>query len=177
MVLYLSNKMEDIMELYKRILNIPNICFEEVERFEWNCFPNTFYFDGHSKNGNFYSILVSMKTFDVYEIECLDGKLNATYKWVNPEHKEFLDKESERRNAYPDEVENVHYLEVEDDVIEKMEAIVNDREYDTRIMIPLDFTDEEFIKIAKAAHEKDITINKFIEMALEFAMKETNENN
>lgn len=160
------------MDLYKRILNIPNISFEEVEKFQWDCFPNTFYFDGKSLNGNFYSILVSMKTFVVYEIECLDEKANVTYKWINPDYKEFSDKEAKRRDVFPDNIENLYYVEVEDDIIEKMEAIVNDREYDTRIIVPLDFTDEEFIRIAKGAHKRDITINKFIEAALEIAINE-----
>lgn len=160
------------MDLYKRILNIPNISFEEVQKFQWDCFENTFYFDGKSKNGNFYSILVSVKTFDVYEIVCEDIKSDVTYKWINPDHKAFLDKEAKRRNTYPEEIERTYYVEVEDDILEKMEAMVNDKAYDTRIIVPLDFTDEEFIRIAKLAHERDITINKLIETALEVAINE-----
>ena len=42
---------------------------------------------------------------------------------------------------------------------------------DTRETISLDITDEEFLVMAKAAHELDITFNEFVEKALTEALK------
>jgi predicted HicB family RNase H-like nuclease len=50
--------------------------------------------------------------------------------------------------------------------MEKAQAIVAVQDYDTRISVPVDFTDEEILRYAKLAHEKDITLNQFIEQAL-----------
>lgn len=40
-------------------------------------------------------------------------------------------------------------------------------EQDNRATIEVDITDEEFLRIAKMAHDRDITINKMIEFILE----------
>lgn len=66
----------------------------------------------------------------------------------------------------PTDDERVVELELEEDFIEKYTAIVAGDWYDPRILIPVDFTDEEFIMIATAAHVKDMTLNEFIEYSL-----------
>ena len=46
---------------------------------------------------------------------------------------------------------------------------------DDRKEIEVDLTDEEFLRIAKLAHEKDITFNQMVEKILEYAIKERKE--
>jgi hypothetical protein len=50
-------------------------------------------------------------------------------------------------------------------------AIKAGEDYDTRVSIPIDFTDEELLKYMKLAHEQDVTFNEFIEQALRMAIE------
>lgn len=52
----------------------------------------------------------------------------------------------------------------------------NPLENDDRVEMELDLTDEEFLQVAKMAHERDITINKMFEIILERFMEQTKEN-
>jgi hypothetical protein len=61
-------------------------------------------------------------------------------------------------------------LETEEDFLEKLIAIANGKEYDTRVSIPVDFTDEELLKYMKLAHERDMTFNALVEEALRHAI-------
>lgn len=38
---------------------------------------------------------------------------------------------------------------------------------DERVSIPVELSDEEFLQIAKMAHERDITFNKMVEFILQ----------
>ena len=44
---------------------------------------------------------------------------------------------------------------------------------DERVSIPVELSDEEFLQIAKMAHERDITFNKMVETILWNYIKET----
>ena len=61
-------------------------------------------------------------------------------------------------------------LELEEDLLEKLEAIWNYDAYDDRILIPLDVTDADLFLIMKAAHLRDQTLNEFIMDALNSAL-------
>jgi len=45
-------------------------------------------------------------------------------------------------------------------------------DYDTRVSVPINFTDEELLKYMKLAHERDITFNQLVEEALREAIEE-----
>ena len=61
-------------------------------------------------------------------------------------------------------------MEVVDDFIEKALAIKESKDYDTRVSVPVEFTDAEFANYARMAHEQDITLNQLIERALRNAI-------
>jgi collagenase-like PrtC family protease len=65
-------------------------------------------------------------------------------------------------------LDDVNYvdLEVADDFIQKCLAIKLGQEYDTRVSVPVDFSDEDLLTYMKLAHEKDITFNQLMEQAL-----------
>ena len=45
--------------------------------------------------------------------------------------------------------------------------MINNTQFpDTRETISIDISDEDFLALARAAHEADLTLNKFIEKAL-----------
>ena len=53
-------------------------------------------------------------------------------------------------------------------------AIRAGEEYDTRVSVPVDFSDEELLKYMKIAHDRDITFNQLVEEALRAAIDEFN---
>jgi hypothetical protein len=63
-------------------------------------------------------------------------------------------------------------LEVDEDWMEKAQAIVAGNDYDTRVKVPIDFTDEELLRFMMLAHERDITFNQLVEEALKNAIEQ-----
>jgi hypothetical protein len=59
---------------------------------------------------------------------------------------------------------------VAEDMLEKARAIAAEEEYDTRVQVPVDFTDQEMLTYMKLAHELDITFNELVERALKEAI-------
>jgi len=59
---------------------------------------------------------------------------------------------------------------VDSDWLEKAQAIVSGQEYDTRVSMAVDLPDDELFQYMKLAHEQDITLNQFIEQALQEAI-------
>lgn len=92
---------------------------------------------------------------EVLEIMAEDRFAGHTYLWQIEDIKGLGDKR-----------DHLIELETEEDILEKAEAIFNGVPYDTRIVIPLDIKDEDFLMYAKAAHKLDITINDFMEKAI-----------
>ena len=59
-----------------------------------------------------------------------------------------------------------------DDFIQKCLAIRAGEDYDTRVQVPVDFSDEELLQYMKLAHERDMTFNELVEEALRHALVE-----
>ena len=116
--------------------------------------------DGHS-----LEIIFDQKTQTVYEVQACDYKHNRAYRLINELHKE----ESRDDEAW-DDVKWID-LECDDDWIQKALGIVAGEDYDTRISVPVDFTDAELLKYMTLAHEQDITFNELIETALRKAIE------
>lgn len=117
------------------------------------------------QDGYSLEIIFDTKTQTVYEVQACDYKHNRAYRLVNELHKE------ERRDEEAWDDTKWIDLECDDDWIQKALSIVAGEDYDTRVSIPVDFTDEELLKYMKLAHERDITFNELITEALGEAMK------
>jgi hypothetical protein len=61
-------------------------------------------------------------------------------------------------------------LDVYQDFIEKAIAIFNGKDFDKRVQMELDLDDDTLLKLAKGAHDRDITINKYIEEILQYTI-------
>jgi hypothetical protein len=88
---------------------------------------------------------------------------------INPEFKAAHDREADQRDVNLNEAwDDVDYvdLETDEDFLEKAVAIAANEDYDTRVQVPVDFSDEELLTYMKMAHERDMTFNEFIESAL-----------
>jgi hypothetical protein len=150
----------------------------------WQCFgPNSYQLSSwngiHGKGGWSANIVFSTKSQKVYCVEVCDYTNNRAYRMINPDYVKKHDKESKDRGVLGNQAwDNVDYvdLEVADDFIQKCLAIRAGEEYDTRVQIQVDFSDEDLLKYMKMAHERDITFNELVVQALTEAIQLRNAN-
>jgi hypothetical protein len=93
---------------------------------------------------------------------------------INPKYKVKHGLEGVARGVRSNQAwDDVDYtdLDVEGDFMEKLEAIVAGEDYDTRVQIEVDFSDEELLTYMKLAHERDMTFNALVEEALRVAIE------
>jgi hypothetical protein len=104
-------------------------------------------------NGFSLNCVFSTQNQQVYIAEVCDYKRDRAYRLHNTEL--VSDKEAW------DSVDYVT-LESEEDFLEKARAIMADEDYDTRVTIPLELSNEEMLTLFKMAHERDMTFNDFL---------------
>jgi hypothetical protein len=152
----------------------------EGSDYGWSCYgPNSYTLDSwngvHGAGGYSFSIVFSNKSQKVYEVSMCDYTNNRAYRMINPKNIEKHRKEAEVRNVNLNEAwDEVDYvdLDVDDDFIQKALAIRAGEDYDTRVQVPVDFSDEDLLQYMKLAHERDITFNELVEEALRHAISE-----
>lgn len=91
------------------------------------------------------------------------------YRIVNPKYLKAFQKEHAQRGVpYQQATDTYDFtdLEVGEDWLEKASAIVDGREYDTRIQVPITLSDDEMFQLMKLAHENDITLNQMVDKVL-----------
>jgi len=144
----------------------------------WDCYgPDAHALDSWNgdQSGHSFCVIFDTKTQVVYEVQAHDYVHNRAYRLINPDFKNQHTDESIERDVRIDEAwDDVNYidLDVDDDFIQKGLAIREGEDYDTRVKVPVDFTDEELLTYMKMAHDLDITFNQFVEEALKAAIEE-----
>lgn len=118
------------------------------------------------QNGYSLEIIFDPKTQVVCAVEACDYKHQRAYRLINPVYKD----ETVDDDAW-DDVKWVD-LESDDDWLQKALAIKEGKDYDTRVSIPLDIPEDELMILFKAAHERDMSFNEFVEEALKQAIAE-----
>ena len=148
-----------------------------TEGSEWNGYSPTAYclssWNGENGEGGWsLNVVLDTQTQVVYEVEVCDYQRERAYRLINPDYKavyrDGLDPE------YVDQAwDDVKFtdLEAEEDWLEKAGAIVRGEDYDERVSIPVEFTDEELLFHMKLAHKWDITFNQYIEKVLRVAIE------
>ena len=155
----------------------------EGSTYMWQCYGSDAYAldswngeqDGHS-----FTVIFDTKDQTVYEVQAHDYVHNRAYRMINQDFCKKNKKEAKRRDVDKDlawehdDGTPLNYvdLEVDDDFIQKCLAIRAGEDYDTRVSVPVDFSDEELLQYMKLAHERDVTFNKFIEEALRHVLEE-----
>jgi hypothetical protein len=145
----------------------------------WACYGSNSYqlssWNGiHGAGGWSANIVFSTKSQKVYEVEVCDYTNDRAYRLINPKYKDKHTTEATERDVRSNQAwDDVDYtdLDVEGDFMEKLEAIVAGEDYDTRVQIEVDFSDEELLTYMKLAHERDMTFNALVEEALTAAIK------
>jgi hypothetical protein len=128
----------------------------------------------HGKGGWSANIVFSTRSQKVYCVEVCDYTNDRAYRTINPDYVNKHEKEARRRDVNLNEAwDDVNYvdLETDDDFVQKFQAIIAGQEYDTRVQVPVDFTDEELLTYMKAAHELDITFNELVVRAITEAVR------
>ena len=156
----------------KQWMEVVNYRITEGSDYMWNCFGHDSYtldsWNG-DQEGHSLSIVFDTKTQVVYEVSAYDYANQRAYILINPDYREQKYQESKNRGINSAEAwEGVNFveLEVEEDFLEKAQAIVNDQEYDTRVQIPLNFERDDLMLLMTLAHEADMSLNAYVEKAL-----------
>ena len=151
----------------------------EGSDYGWQCYgPNAYRLDSwnQEQDGHSVSIVFDTRTHVVYEASAYDYQRNRAYRLINPDYKFGHDDEASGRGVDINQAwDNVNYvdLDVDEDFLEKARAIVADEDYDTRVQVPVNFTDEELLRYMTLAHERDMTFNQLVEEALRHAIAES----
>jgi hypothetical protein len=164
----------------KEWMELTDYKITEGSDYGWSCYgPYSYTLDSwngvHGAGGYSFSIVFSTKSQKVYEVSMCDYTNDRAYRMINPKFQKKHAKEAEMRNVNLNEAwDCVEYvdLDVVDDFIQKALAIRAGETYDTRVQVPIDFSDEELLQYMKLAHERDITFNELVEEALRHTISE-----
>ena len=145
----------------------------------WQCFGSNSYqlshWNGvHGKGGWSANIVFSTKSQKVYTVEVCDYTNDRAYRIINPDYVKKYNKESKDRGELGNQAwDGINFvdIEVDDDFIQKFLAIKSGEDYDTRVQLPVDFSDEDLLRYMKLAHERDITFNELVTQALTEAIQ------
>jgi hypothetical protein len=156
----------------KEWMEVVNYRITEGSNFMWDCYgPDSYSLDSWSgsQDGHSFTVIFDTKTQIVYEVQSHDYRTQRAYRLVNPDFQSERDIESNDRNVSLNEAwDEVNYVDLEedDDWFQKALAIVAGEDYDTRVTVPLDLDEHEMFTLMKMAHERDLTLNEFVEEIL-----------
>jgi hypothetical protein len=145
----------------------------EGSTYGWQCYgPSAYHLDSWNgdQDGYSFTIIFDTQTQTVYEVQAHDYLHQRAYRMINPDFAKKMKKEAKRRDVNKDEAwDDVDYvdLDVDDDFIQKCLAIRAGEDYDTRVQVPLELEDDMLFALMKHAHERDLTLNEFVEDILQ----------
>ena len=149
--------------------------------YTWKCYgDNARYLDSADNEGiGTYSVSAVFDSVDqtVYAVELWDYKNDREYRWINPAFVGAHMKECAKHNVdVYESMDGRNYidLDVGADILEKIAKVVAGEEYDTRVQVPVDFSDDDLLQYMKLAHDLDITFNELCERAIKEAINEFN---
>lgn len=141
----------------------------------WNCFgTNARYLDSDREDRYSVGTIFDSKDQTVYVMEAWDYVNDRVYRWINPDYRQkYIDEHKERNVDFYETIDNSKFIDLEiiEDFLSKANAIVNGVEYDNRVSVPIDLSDQELLDLFKMAHERDITFNQLAEEILTTALK------
>jgi hypothetical protein len=149
----------------------------EGSDYMWQCYgSNAYALDSWNgeQDGHSFTVIFDTKDQTVYEVQAHDYVHNRAYRMINEDFQKKNRKEAKKRDIDKDNAwDDVDYvdLDVDDDFIQKCLAIRAGEDYDTRVSVPMEFSDQELLIYMKLAHEQDITFNQLVERALREALE------
>lgn len=138
--------------------------------YQWDCFgENARWLDFETEHG-YTSVVFDSKNQMVYTADVTNVEGNKNYKFIDSLFYEKYVQEAKLKNVNPFNLcDNIDYiiLEVDTDFIEKATAIMNGKEFDKRVSVPVNLDDFELLHLCLEAHKRDVTLNKMIEIILQ----------
>lgn len=164
------------MMTIKEWMELVDYRITEGSSYSWRCFgPNAYLLDSWNGGYEGYSFCMTFdtRTQAVYEVQVCDFANSRAYRMINPDYQAAFNAELNSRGFDDCAWDEVKWtdLEVQDDFVQKAQAIKAGESYDTRISVPLDFSDEELLRYMTMAHERDMKFNDFVEQALREAIE------
>lgn len=134
--------------------------------FQWQCYGRSaVYFDSEAEDYTVNAVF-DLENQTLCEMSAFDYSRKRAYRFFNGDCQTRYTSEAESRGVDPDEAwegVKVTNLEVAKDMLEKTKAIVEGRDYDTRISVEIDLEDSELFSLMKLAHQQDVTFNQYVE--------------
>ena len=161
----------------KEWMDLGDYRITEGSNYMWQCYgSNAYALDSWNgeKDGHSFTVIFDTKDQTVYEVQAHDYVHDRAYRMINEDFQKKNRKEAKKREIDKDNAwDDVDYvdLDVDDDFIQKCLAIRAGEDYDTRVSVPMEFSDEELLTYMKLAHERDITFNQLVEQALREAIE------
>jgi hypothetical protein len=166
----------------KQFLEAGQYRITEGSDYGWQCYgDNSYTMDVQAGDwqSNSAHVVFDRVTQEVFQATCYDYKNERAYRIFGSDDArrmhtaECLVRKCDEREAW----EDVNYvdLEVDEDFLEKMTAIMLEQEYDTMVSIPLDLGKEELHTLMLMAHEKNITLNEMVAEVLQAAIDHAKE--
>ena len=137
----------------------------EVSNFLWNSLGESKIWEIKNIKGDIVGIFVANKEGEVLEVDFdhTYGGKEVFYRWIKPSLKfayiEEYNEKAKSRNKFTE-------LDDELDCLEKVNAVVNIKGFDIRVVTPINLADEDFLLIAKMAHAANITFNDQVNVML-----------
>ena len=157
----------------KQFLEAIQYKITEGSEYLWKCYGESAYsidyWNGKFDDSVSASCIFDTKTQQVYEVQGWDEKAGVEYRWINPDYIKQVKKEFKAKKIdFTQSIDERKFtdLDVEDDILAKITGMVAGIEYDKRIVVPLDLTEDEEYTLMKMAHKADMSLNKFVEYIL-----------
>jgi len=144
----------------------------EGDTYGWKCYgPDAHMLDSWNgePDGHSFTIVFDTKTQVVYEVQAHDYVNQRAYRLINPDYAKANKKEAKQRGVSRKEAwDDVDYVDLETDAdwLAKAQAIFAGEDYDRRVDVPLDLDDDLIFEMMRQAHERDITLNQYVELIL-----------
>ena len=151
----------------KTFLDAASYKITDVFPYQWKCFGEdvvALEVDGQYNSLYSAGMVFSLRDQVVFQAYVHDYQRNRAYRLCNPQYHEAYTTEVGERQCDDTAWDEVRYcdLELEEDFLEKLTAIMNGQEYSTDVKIPLDLDDKLLFDLMLQAHKKDITLNELI---------------
>ena len=166
----------------QKFMTMINYRITEGDSYGWQCYGADAHqlssWNGvHGRGGWSANIVFDTQDQTVYEVCICDYTRDRAYRVINPDfqtqYKDESDQRGELGNQAWDDVDFTD-LEVDDDFVSKFQAIVAGEDYDNRVSVPLDLPNSEMFRLMTMAHERDVTLNEFVEQVLREAIAQHN---
>jgi hypothetical protein len=150
--------------LFSRFLSAADYRLTDGAEYMWHCWSGARYYDCDSNYGH-ASIVANPTKGEVYQITVYSlSDSDHPYRWTNPEFADVHEAESrERRIDNKIAWEDVPWIDTdsEEDILDKVAAILNNVDFDKRVVIAVELDVRVIARLALLAHEAGITLNEY----------------